>query len=58
MRSQQETATTLVRSGLDRGRLVGAAAIAFVVLVVTENAVFAATGAQSFGAPIEDVLAY
>jgi hypothetical protein len=41
-----------------RRRLVGVAAIAFSVLVVLENALFAATGAQSYGAPIEDVLAY
>ena len=41
-----------------RMRLVGAAAIAFVVSVVIENAVFAATGAQTYGAPIEEVLAY
>ena len=58
MRSPQNTATTLARSGFDRGRLVGAAAIAFVVSVVIENAVFAATGAQTYDAPIEEVLAY
>jgi hypothetical protein len=58
MQSQQQTATALARSGFDRGRLVGAAAIAFVVLVVMENAMFAATGAQSYDAPIEEVLAY
>jgi len=58
MESPQNTATTLARSGFDRGRLVGAAAIAFVVLVVIENAVFAATGAQTYDAPIEKVLAY
>src|SRR3954449_10081888 len=58
MESPQNTATTLARSGFDRGRLVGAAAIAFAVLVVIEDAVFAATGAVSYGAPIEEVLAY
>jgi hypothetical protein len=58
MRSPQNTATTLARSWFVRGRLVGAAAIAFVVLVVIENAVFAATGAQTYDAPIEEVLAY
>ena len=39
-------------------RLVGAAAIAFVVSVVMENAVFAVTGAPTFDAPVEEVLAY
>ena len=58
MESPQNTATTLAHSGFDRGRLVGAAAIAFVVLVVIENAVFAATGAQTYDAPTEEVLAY
>lgn len=58
MSSLQSTATTPARSRFVRGRLVGAAAIAFAVLVVVENAMFAATGAQSYGAPIEDVLAY
>ena len=47
-----QTPLTLARSGFDRGRLVGAAAIAFVVLVVIENAMFAATGAQTYDAPI------
>ncbi|MEV6302033.1 hypothetical protein AB0M02_21645 [Actinoplanes sp. NPDC051861] len=41
-----------------RGRLVGAAAIAFAVSVAIENAVLAGTGAPAFGAPIEEVLAY
>ncbi len=58
MESPQNTAATLVRSGFDRGRLVGAAAIAFVVLVVAENALFAASGAQAYDAPIGDVLDY
>ena len=58
MESPQDTATTQGRSGFDRGRLVGAAAIAFVVSVVIENAVFAVTGAPTYGAPIEEVLAY
>ena len=39
MRSPQNTATPLARSGFVRGRLVGAAAIAFAVLVVIENLV-------------------
>jgi hypothetical protein len=58
VRSPQETATTPARSWFVRGRLVGAAAIAFVVSVVIENAVLAGTGAPSYGAPIEEVLAY
>src|SRR5262245_56681247 len=58
MRSPQNAATTLARSWFVRGRLVGAAAIAFVVSVVIENAVFAVTGASTFDAPIEEVLAY
>ncbi len=36
----------------------GAAAIAFAVLWVLENVLFAVTGAPSYGAPIEEVLAY
>jgi hypothetical protein len=51
-------ATTPARSGFDRGRLVGVAAIAFAVCVVIENAVFAGTGAQTYDAPIKKVLAY
>ena len=39
-----------------RGRLVGAAAIAFAASVVIQNAVH--VGAPTFGAPIEEVLAY
>jgi hypothetical protein len=58
MRSPQDTATTLARSWFVRGRLVGAAAIAFAVSVAIENAVLAGTGAPTFGAPIEEVLAY
>ena len=58
MQSQQKTATALARSGFDRGRLVGVAAIAIAVVVVMENAVLAGTGAPSYGAPIEEVLAY
>lgn len=58
MRSPQNTATTPGRSGFDRGRLVGAAAIAFAVSVATENAVLAGTGAPTYGAPIAEVLAY
>ena len=58
MRSPQNTVTTLARSWFVRGRLVGAAAIAFAVSVVIENAVLAGTGAKTYGAPIEEVLAY
>ncbi len=58
MTSPQNTTTTPARSGFVRGRFVGAAAIAFAVLAAIENVLFAATGALSYGAPIEDVLAY
>ncbi|MEV1117157.1 hypothetical protein AB0I91_18960 [Actinosynnema sp. NPDC049800] len=58
MRSPQDTATAPARSWFVRGRLLGAAAIAFVVSVVVENAVLAVTGAPTFDAPIDDVLAY
>src|SRR6059058_3088817 len=58
MRSPKNTATTPARSWFVRGRLVGAAAIAFAVLVVIENVLFAVTGALPYGAPIEKVLAY
>ena len=56
MPSQQDAATTLARGW--SGQLVGAAAITFAALVVLENVLFAVTGAQSYGAPIADVLAY
>ena len=58
MRSPKNTATTPARSGLARGRLVGAAAIAFAVLVVIENVLFAVAGAPPYDAPIEEVQAY
>ena len=58
MRSPKNTATTPARSWFVRGRLVGAAAIAFAVLVVIENALFAVTGAPAYDTPIEEVLAY
>lgn len=58
MSSLQDTATKQVSSSFVRGRLVGAAAIAFAVLVVMENAVLGAAGAPTFGAPIEEVLTY
>ena len=58
MSSPKNTATTPARSWFVRGRLVGAAAIAFAVLVVIENVLFAVTGALPYGAPIEEVLAY
>lgn len=58
MNSPHETATTPADSGSMRGRLVGTAAIAFVVLVVLENAVLGAAGAPTYGAPMEEVLAH
>jgi hypothetical protein len=58
MRPPQNTATTPARSGFIRGRFAGAAAIAVAVLVVTENALFAVTGALAYDAPIGEVLAY
>jgi hypothetical protein len=58
MESLQNTATTEGHTWSDRGRIVGVAAIALAASVVTENVVLAATGAQPYGAPIEDVLAY
>ena len=62
MRSLQEaataTATAQGHSRPNRGRLVGVAAIALAVSVMIENVVLAATGAKSYGAPIEEVLAY
>lgn len=58
MRSPQDTATTPAHGRFVRGRLVGAAAIACAVSVVVENAVYAFPAAPTFGAPIEDVLAY
>ncbi|WP_028785814.1 hypothetical protein [Terracoccus sp. 273MFTsu3.1] len=57
MSSPQDTATPPARTG-DVRRLVGAAAIVFAVLVVTENALLAVTGAPGYGAPIGEVLAY
>src|SRR3954462_10575253 len=58
MRSPQNTATTPARSWFDRGRLVGAAAIAFPVSGVVETAGVAGPGAQTYAAPIEEALAY
>ena len=46
------------RSRFVRGRLVGAAAIAFAVSVAIENAVLAGSGGPTYGAPIEEVLAW
>jgi len=57
MRSPQNTATPLARSGFVRGRLVGAAAIAFAVLVVIENFVVLA-GSPTYASPIKEVLAF
>ena len=58
MRAAQDTDAVRSHNQVDRGRLVGGAAIAFAVSVVSENAVLAGTGAPSYGAPIEEVLAY
>lgn len=60
MRTRQPTTTPRenARSRFVRGRLVGAAAIAFAVLVVIENAVLVAAGAPAYGDPIEEVLAH
>ncbi len=58
MKSPKNTPTTPARSGLARGRLVGAAAITFAVLWVIENVLLAVTGAPSYSAPIKEVLAY
>ncbi len=58
MRSPENAASTPSRSWFVRGRFVGAAAIAFAVLLLTENVLFAVTGSPPYDAPIEDVLAY
>lgn len=59
MRSPKNAATmTPARSRFGQGPLVGAAAIAFAMLVVIENVLFAVTDAPSYGDPIEEVLAY
>lgn len=58
MSAPLDTATTPARGGWVRGRLAGAAAIAFAVSVVTENALYAVPAAPTYDAPIEDVLAY
>ncbi|MGY0236013.1 hypothetical protein [Longispora urticae] len=58
MSSPKDTATTPARGRSVRGRFVGAAAIAFAVLVLIENVLFAATGAPGYDSPIGDVLAY
>ena len=55
-----EAATPAVAAGnrVSTTRIVGAAAIAFAVSWAIENAVLAGSGAQTYGAPIEEVLAY
>lgn len=58
MRSPKNASRPPARSEHVRGRLVGFAAIAFAVLVMTENVLFAVTDAPSYGDPIDDVLAY
>src|SRR5829696_8565940 len=46
------------RSRFVRGRLVGAAAIAFAVSVVIDNTVVSWAGATTYAAPIKEVLAF
>src|SRR5215210_3998225 len=58
MRSPKNTATTPARSGFVRGRLVGAAAIAFAVSMAIQNAMFVGVDAPAYGDPIEEVLAW
>ena len=58
MRSPQNTATPLARSGFVRGRLVGATAIALAASMAIQNAMFAVTGPPAYGDPIEEVLAW
>lgn len=58
MKSPENAPAPPARSGLARGRLVGAAAIAFALLWVIENVLFTVTGAPGYGDPIEDVMAY
>ncbi|WP_294980425.1 hypothetical protein [uncultured Microbacterium sp.] len=53
MRPPQSSTTASARN-----RVVGAAAIAFAVLWVIENALFTVTGAVPYDAPIGDVVAY
>ena len=57
MRSPQNTATPLARSGFVRGRLVGAAAIALAASLVIENLVVLA-GSPTYAAPLKEVLAF
>ena len=52
MRSPQNTVTTLARSWFDRGRLVGAAAIALAASMAIQNAMFVGTGPPAYGDPI------
>jgi len=53
-----KSVTTPARDQFLRGRLVGAAAIVFALLVLTENVLFTVVGAPGYDSPIEDVLAY
>src|ERR687886_1326125 len=55
-----EAATPAVAAGnrVSMTRIVGAAAIAFAVSVVIDNAVLSGAEAPTFGAPIEQVLAF
>src|SRR3954470_9969360 len=58
MRSPQNTATPLARSGFVRGRLVGATAIASAAAVVIDNVVVAWVNPPTYGAPMKEVLAF
>lgn len=58
MTSPQTTAPEAARRELTQRRLIGAAAIAFAVLVIVENVLFAITDAPAYSDPIEVVLAY
>ena len=58
METPQSTGVAPTRSSFARSRFVGTAALAVAFGVIAENAVLAATGAPSFGAPMKEVLAY
>src|SRR3954452_22028990 len=58
MRSPQNTATPLARSGLVRGRLVGATAIASAAAVLIDNVVVGWVNSPTYAAPMTEVLAF
>lgn len=58
MTSPDSVTTPPDRDQLLSRRRVGAAAIAFAVLVLMENVLFTVVGAPGYDSPIEDVLAY